>query len=118
MDVGLLCGLQGRAADSPKSLTQALTVSDGITTYIGSLRAREIAVNVVLPFFHGLASGQGEDGQAYLEMYAKFGKLPDNEITREMVNQLFDPAWGKVVATARHQQGLIHLQRLLSGAAN
>ncbi len=118
MDVGLLCGLQGRAADSPKNLTQALTVSDGITTYIGSLRAREIAVNVVLPFFHGLASGQGEDGQAYLELYAKFCKLPDNEIIREMTNQLFDPAWGKVVATARHQQGLIHWQRLLSGAAN
>ena len=121
MDVGLLEGLQGHAAvDSPKSLTEALTVSEGGTTYIGAPRAREIAVNVVLPFYHGLATEQGENGQtrAYLGLYAKFGKLPDNEITREMVDQLFDPSRGNVVATARHQQGLIHLQRLLSGAAN
>ena len=119
MDVGLLEGLQGRAAgDSPRNLTEALTVSEGGTTYIGAPRAREIAVNVVLPYFHGLATGRGEDGRAYLGLYAKFSKLPGNEITREMVDQLFDPSWGPVVATARHQQGLIHLQRLLSGAAN
>ena len=121
MDGGLLEGLQGRAAGcSPKNLTEALIVSDGGTTYIGAQRAREIAVNVVLPFFHGLATAQGEDegGGVYMGLYARFARLPDNEITREMVSQLLDPSWGPVVATARHQQGLIHLQRLLTGAAN
>ena len=118
LDGGLLSGLARCAdANNPKKPTDALTVIGGGTTYVGASRAKEMAVNVVLPFHHGLTVMQGEAGHAarYLASYHKFGKLPNNEITREMSEQLINPAWRKVVTTARLQQGLIHLQRLLSG---
>mgnify|MGYP003728977847 CR=1 FL=1 len=35
-----------------------------------------------------------------------------------MSEQLINPAWRKAVTTARRQQGLIHLKRLLSGEAS
>lgn len=121
LEVGLLPGLgQCSNADSAKKLTDALTISDAGTTYIGTSRAKEMAVNVVLPFLHGLSAASNGAGHAerYLELYHKFGKLPENEITRELAEQLIDPTWGRLVSTARRQQGLIHLQRLLSGAAS
>lgn len=121
LDGGLLSSLaQCADANNVKKLTDTLTIIDGGTTYIGASRAKEMAVNVVLPFLHGLTdmSGKSDKGKEYLELYRKFGKLPDNEITREMADLLIDPTWGKNVTTARRQQGLIHLQRLLSGAAS
>ena len=36
--------------EHPRRLTDALTVTDGGVTYVGSDRAKEMAVNVVLPF--------------------------------------------------------------------
>ena len=121
LDGGLLSGLARCAdANNPEKPTDALTVIDRGTTYIGASRTKEMAVNVVLPFLHGLTVMQGEAGHAarYLASYHKFGKLPNNEITREMSEQLINPAWRKVATTARRQQGLIHLKRLLSGEAS
>jgi len=121
LEVGLLAGL-GVCIDAsnPRKLIDALRVVDGGNTYIGASRAREMAVNVVLPLLFGMTPLAGEAGQVerYLELYHRFGLLSENEITREMADQLIDPAWGKVVTTARRQQGLIHLQRILSGAAS
>ena len=79
---------------------------------IGRDRARELAVNVVLPFLHALPGG-GADG--YLDLYRRFGKPQENELTREMARLLLDPAWGQLVTSARRQQGLIHLHRVLAG---
>jgi hypothetical protein len=123
LDTGLVNGLTVLAgADHPKDLTVALTIGSqpgGGPAYIGQDRARDLAVNVVLPFSHALAASQddGYRAQRCLGLYHRFGKLQENEITVEMAEQLMDLSWGKVAATARRQQGLIHLQQLLAGAA-
>ena len=88
---------------------------------VGIGRARDLAVNVVLPCLHGLAEmgGDARRAESYLELYHRFGKLQDNELTREMTGQLVDPGWAadpqKVANNARRQQGLLHLKYLLSG---
>ena len=101
---------------SPAKLTATLTVpAEGGkgAAYVGAARAKDMAVNVALPFCHTLdlspADGSG------LALYKKFGKLQDNEITREMAEQLLEPGWAGVVTGARRQQGLIHLHRQLAG---
>ena len=88
---------------------------------MGIGRARYLAVNVVLPCLHGLAEmgGDARTAESYLELYHRFGKLQDNELTREMTGQLVDPVWAvdshKVANNARRQQGLLHLKYLISG---
>ena len=120
LEEGLVDGLTRCAsAGSPKQLVNALAVSEDGVTYVGTSRAKDIAVNVVLPFLHALSCFVDQEGRAspYLHLYHGFGKLQGNEITRETSEQLLDPTWDKVVDSARRQQGLIHLHRLLSGAA-
>ena len=123
-DEGLPGGLARVAsATNPSSLTEALSVSSGAEggpALIGSGRARDIAVNAVLPFLHGWATltGHARGSGAMLELYRKYGKLTENEVTRELESALQPREWGRVARTARQQQGLIHLQRLLAGASN
>ncbi len=103
------------AAGRPAALTAALTVAaepGEKTAYIGPPRARDLAVNVVLPVSHALTAAGTETSPA-LALYHSFGKLQDNELTRETASRLAVPA--QVAATARRQQGLLHLHRLLSG---
>ena len=122
-DEGLLNGLANVAnAGNPSSLTTALSIGNGAgggTALIGSGRARDIAVNAVLPFLHGLSTltGHARRSGAMLELYRKYGKLTENEVTRELESALQPREWERVARTARQQQGLIHLQRLLAGAA-
>jgi len=124
VDDGLLHGLASvAAAGNPSTLTEALSVGSGAeggAALIGTGRARDIAVNAALPFLHGWASLTGAAGKssAMLEVYRRYGKLTENEITRELASALQPAEWGRVARTARQQQGLIHLQRLLAGASN
>ena len=109
------------AQGNPSTLTRALSVRSGMEhepALIGPGRARDIVVNAVLPFLHGLASltGEASKSSAMLELYRQYGKLTENEITRELASVLQPAEWGRVARTARQQQGLIHLQRLLAGA--
>ena len=128
-EAGLLAGLeQAVATGSPGKLTAALTVPADPgqrTAYVGATRAKDLAVNVALPFFHALAPA--DDSSPALQLYHNYGKLQDNELTREMAALLLtpgagpgsemesEPGWGKVITTARRQQGLIHLYRQLAG---
>ena len=127
LEPGLVAGVSLVAqAGNPRELTSALCVPGVLmdaTACIGTARARDLAVNVVLPFLDGLnlhclhqLRGAAGGGQAYLELYRRFGKLQDNDLTREMAGQLVGPEWAVIVNTARRQQGLLHLQRLLAGA--
>ena len=78
---------------------------------IGAGRARDMAVNVVLPFAHALA-GARRDGAAAarcLEAYRSFPGLADNEITREMRRLVADRGLTVSVKGARRHQGLAHL---------
>ncbi len=120
---GLVAGLW-RAASSgaPSRMTESLAVNgrEGEKTApIGAGRARDIAVNAVLPLLHGwrLASGDVAGAHAMLSLYRGYGLLGENEITRQLASLLQEPRWGRVAKTARQQQGYIHLQRLLAGEA-
>jgi hypothetical protein len=121
LDEGLVAGLlRAAGSGSARELTAALTVGGGLSrkeALIGQGRAADLAVNVVLPFFHGMATRQGPRGEAYLQLYHRFGRLQPNELTREMAGQLLEPAWPGVVTNARRQQGLLHLHSLLTGAS-
>ena len=113
--------MHAAANGGPKELTSALMVGGSPRrneALIGLGRARDLAVNVVLPFCHGLAQGEGagNQGQDYLDLYHRFGKLQENELTREIAYQLIESVWTGLVTNARRQQGLIHLHSLLTGA--
>ena len=121
LEVGLVQGLMRAAvSDGPKELTSALMAQEGSGrkgALIGQNRARDLAVNIVLPFLHGLAihGGKPGSGDTYLDLYARFPKLQENRLTQEMAEQLIEPGWTAVVTTARRQQGLLHLHSLLAG---
>ncbi len=94
---------------------------------VGQGRARDLAVNVVLPFLHALSeslqeprpgsrSGAQPD-RPYLALYRKFGKLQENEVTREVAEQLLPGGWRETVNSARRQQGLLHLHHLVFDAS-
>ena len=118
---GLVAGLEQAAQDStPGKLISALIVAGGPDrkeALIGRGRAGDLAVNVVLPFLHGLATGRGQvcRSRGYLDLYHRFGKLQENELTREMAHQLMEPTWRGALTNARRQQGLLHLHALLLG---
>ena len=113
LERGLLAGLED-ASGSPSQLTAALTVDgrDGRTAPIGMSRARDLAVNAVLPLLHDMDGGAES---SYLALYRRFPKMQGNEVVREMTEQLFPEAWRAGVNTARRQQGLLHLAALLRG---
>ncbi len=87
--------------------------------YIGAARARDLAVNVILPFLDALdrvnSSDTPQPDSPSLTLYRKFPKLQPNEICREMAEQLLEADWSGTVNSARRQQGLIHLHRQLTG---
>ena len=120
-DAGLIAAVESAAVPGdPKILTQTLTVMarDDKPAPIGPARARDIAVNIALPFLHGYSTLSDDHSEAakMLELYRRYGPLSDNEITRELATALQEPGWGRIANNSRRQQGLIHLQRLLAGA--
>ena len=74
-------------------------------TLIGQGRAREMVVNVLLPF--SFAWADGPLGEHAIELYRTYPRLDENQITREMRIQLL--VGSRVVNSARRQQGLVHL---------
>lgn len=113
LDRGLVAGL-AEAARNPKQLQAALTVEgrDVGAAPIGAGRARDLAINAVLPLLHSLAGG---DESPHLDTYRRFPKLQGNEVVREMSEQLFPHDWRQVTHSARRQQGLLQLAALLRG---
>ena len=133
---GLLDGLHGIVAhadarDLPAALIAALTLSAPASYWadhadfgsrlgssqdlIGESRAAEIALNVVLPFLHAYANLRDEPQIANKTRtaYHLFPRLAGNETTRRMAAELLGPRKSErgLLATARRQQGLIHLYR-------
>jgi len=82
-----------------------------ISALLGNSKAREIAVNVILPFAFswGKLASEAKLTEKAMELYRNYPGLAENCITRHMAKQLcledlFD-------FTACHQQGLIHIFR-------
>ena len=97
------------AADAGKPAALVRALSD--PPFVGAGRARDMAVNVALPFAHALA-GASRDGDAAarrLEAYRAFPGLADNDITREMKRLLADRGLPVSARGARRHQGLAHL---------
>ena len=85
---------------------------------IGKNRAREIIINVLLPFFYARAHLLGDPGlgRRCLELYRSFPPGQENEVTREMKGLLgLSRERRHAINSAGKQQGLIHLYGLLSG---
>jgi hypothetical protein len=80
-------------------------------TLIGRGRAREIVVNVVLPFAYAWAEATAHTRlvKHVLELYRGYSKMCENEITRDLTALLLGPGASGLVNSARRQQGLIHL---------
>ena len=79
--------------------------------HIGKGRARDMLINIALPFLHAYAVGRGSGGlaDAAQAAYASAPKLQENEITREM--RLLLNIGKEVKVTARRQQGMVGLYR-------
>ena len=110
------CITQSINGEGASSVQRGLAVQEDGRALIGPDRARELAVNAVLPF--GAAWGGLLPDPALAEastgLYHRFPKTPSNEIHREMVDLLIPTQWRPTVNSARRQQGLLHLQRLLA----
>ncbi len=131
MDV-LEAGPDDDAARGCRDLLGGLMVAPahGLGT-IGKGRAADICINVALPFYRALADRRGWEGLAArcATLYRAFPRLQPNEITTEMEEQLgrhlvngdADAGAGtprvkspSLVGRAREQQGLLHLNHLIT----
>jgi len=106
-------------AGSAKDVVGALTVRPppGETrALVGSGRASEMSVNVVIPGLHAWAvlTGNRTLEERCLEFYRGHPRTPENALTREARRLLASEGRKPRVRGAREQQGLIYLYRALS----
>jgi len=120
LEKGLVEGLEEHVRHrSWRALLQGIEArGDDGRALVGRGRAGDAAVNVVLPFFYarGRLCGAVSLRDASLKLYRDFPPLQENELTREMQYLILPPAWKRLASSARRQQGLIHLYRLLTCA--
>jgi hypothetical protein len=86
--------------------------SPGRRALIGQGRAREIVVNIALPFAFAWAEANYEASlaEAALWLYRIYPKSGENEMTRGLTRLLGTKA-SALVDSARRQQGLLHLDK-------
>jgi hypothetical protein len=86
--------------------------AQGERALIGRGRAREVVVNIVLPFAYAWAEAnqQSELAEQALALYRGYPPSGGNEITRGLTKLLGDGS-AALVNSARRQQGLIHLDK-------
>lgn len=112
LERGLLSGvlnlLQEATANKPALIEKGFVVRG----LLGLSRARDIAVNVILPF--GLAWAEMKSDyklkQHVLELYESYPRLSENQITRYLGGLFWDTQKSDI-NSAQLQQGLIHLYK-------
>ena len=77
--------------------------------FIGRERAREMVVNVVLPFFRAFADKREGLSRGASALFALAPPGPGNRKVKDMAHQLGIGETSAVPLTARREQGLIHL---------
>ena len=89
VESGLLTGLVGAVAEGRAVVLLRLLSA---APHMGDGRAREIAVNAVLPFLYAWAGLRRDRRlkESSLDLYRRFPKLPGNAVTREMANLFGD----------------------------
>ncbi|MBA7644619.1 hypothetical protein ES703_52363 [subsurface metagenome] len=82
-------------------------------TLLGSRRAADIVVNVILPFAYawGRVNSHPELETKAFDLYCSYPRLAVNAVERHMRNQL--GLGSRLVNSARRQQGLIHIYKTL-----
>lgn len=118
-------GIQGAETEESSNLTQMLMVTAddywadhfdfGLTSQLagtmllGSSRAAEIVVNVLLPFVYawGNFTSQPLLTSKALEVYRHYPRLATNAVEKQMCRQL--GVGSEMVSSARRQQGLLHI---------
>lgn len=85
-----------------------------LPTLIGQGRAREIVVNILLPFFHawGDMAFQVQLKEKARELYQRYPPLEGNRLIRLMEKFFWDGHNARMVGSAKRQQGLIHLYQV------
>ena len=125
---GLLAGLEEKLAGTTDGnnsglLEQALAVApEGywgcyldfgalargvVPALLGSGRAADIIINVLLPF--ACALGPAQQGEKVMAIYRDYSAAAENSLVRHMRGQL--GLSKPFIATARRQQGLIHIYK-------
>ncbi len=113
VECGLVRGLTGGVCERRAvALVRLLSVAP----YIGEGRAREMAVNAVLPWMYAWAGVRRDRRlkESALDLYRRFPRLPDNAVTREMASRLGDDLGSVRGMGARRQQGLIHWYKTMT----
>ncbi len=122
MEEGLLEGvLQTVAGSAPavKELESSFVVgghessSQDERNLIGRGRAREIVINIVLPFVFAWArtGSKRRLARCVLELYRSYPRAGEYGVTRELAGLLLGSEAFGVVNSARRQQGLLHLHK-------
>jgi hypothetical protein len=122
METGLLHGVLERvaaAAPGTPELEQGLAVSatepgsNGGGCLVGLGRAREIVVNIILPFASAWAGAnrKSELARRALALYRGLPVAGEYGATRDLGRLLLGDRMSRVVNTARRQQGLVHVDR-------
>ena len=81
--------------------------------FLGKERAREIVINIILPFSLALAQRQMDMDlkEHVLQLYASYPKSGENQITRYLSEVLWSGDQYKHFHSAQIQQGLIHIYK-------
>ena len=117
---GILRALQAESHGFWASHLDFHRPSTGAPSLVGAGRAGEMVVNALLPFFYAKAhlTGDADLRSSSLQLYSGAPPCPDNEVTREMKALMAASKGGcPVVNSARRQQGLIQVYRVLQGRA-
>jgi hypothetical protein len=91
-----------------------------MASLLGTERARDISVNIVLPLMNAYALEIGDKRLSILiqEIYRTYPLSSDNEITRAMMKRIFSSVQigKKMITSSSQQQGLIYMQKHLCAA--
>ena len=87
--------------------------------FVGDGRARDLALNVALPFAHAHARTRGDRDleSASLQVFGRMPGLQENSVTREMRRLLAEAGRSIGPGGARRQQGLMHLYKSMTRRA-
>ncbi len=114
LDNGLLEGVMNLARKaSPGKGSTSIEKGIIIPDLLGQGRAREIAVNVILPFSLAWAQTNTQQRlkQHILKLYQKYPKSGENQVIRYLEKLFWYDGKSKIINSAQRQQGMVHLYK-------